>query len=53
MDMEAVKLQAKKEIELENFQGAVKKYKEKLKSAKWYHKIFPWKVIIIKRSQNV
>jgi hypothetical protein len=38
--------QAEKELEEELFREAVEKHKEKLKTKKWYNKLFPYKIII-------
>lgn len=38
--------QAEKEIREEDFRDAVEKKKEELRSKKWYHKLFPYKIII-------
>lgn len=53
MDIEQVKKQALKEIAEEDFRDAVNKYKEKLRNKKsLWHKIFPYKIIIIRRIEK-
>lgn len=49
MDQNEIKEQALKELKEEQFREAVDKMKEKLKRAKWWHKLLPFKVIIIRR----
>lgn len=46
---EIVIKQAKKELEEELFRIAVDKYKEKLYKRKWWHKLIPFKLVIIRR----
>lgn len=49
MDLNKIKAQAEKELRDENFRHAVDKYKEKLRAKKWWHKIMPFKIVIIRR----
>lgn len=49
MDIEEIKAQAVKELEEEQYREAVDKCKEKLKAKKWYHSLFPYKIVFIKR----
>lgn len=49
MDKNSIKLQAEKELKEEEFRKAVDLMKEKLKKQKWYHLVFPWKIVIIRR----
>lgn len=49
MILDDIKSQAIKEIQEEDFRNAVDKMKEKMKSEKWYHKIIPFKIVIIRR----
>ena len=49
MNKEEIKRQAEREIKEEAFRKAVDKMKEKLRAKKWYHSLFPWKIVIIKR----
>lgn len=54
MDIEEVKKQAELEIKTEDFRAAVDKYKEKLRNRKGlWNRLFPWKIIIIRKDQNV
>lgn len=45
----SIREQALKEIHEEEFRRAVDEYKQKLRETKWYHRIFPWKIIILRR----
>ena len=54
MNLEEIKKQARKEIEEDDYRQAVDKYKEKLRDKrKFWNKVFPWKIIIIRKDQNV
>lgn len=49
MNLETIKITALKELRDEEFREAVEIYKTKLKAAKWWHKLLPYKVVLIKR----
>ena len=50
MNIKEIEAQARKELQEERHREAVEKCKEKMRRAKWYHRIFPWEfVIVIKR----
>lgn len=49
MNREEIRKQAEKELEEEQYREAVDKYKERLKAKKWYHKLFPYRIVFIKR----
>jgi len=51
-DLDAISKQAIKELEAEDYRKQVDKYKEKLRSKKWYHKLIPFKIIIIRRETD-
>lgn len=52
MDLELIKQQAKIEVEHELFREAVEAYKIKLKTKRsLWEKVFPWKIIIVKREK--
>ena len=51
MDTEAVRKQAEEEIYEEDFNAAVQAEKVRIRThVPWYHTIFPWKVIVIRRT---
>jgi hypothetical protein len=41
--------QARKELEEELFREAVDKEKERILSKKWWHKLLPYKIVLIRR----
>jgi len=52
MNLEAVKLQAKKELEEEKFRLAVEQYKVKLRKRRpLWDRVFPWKIIILRKEK--
>jgi len=52
MNIEAIKKQALKEIQEEDFRKEVDKYKDKLRNHKSaWDKIFPYKIIVIKKER--
>jgi hypothetical protein len=50
--LERVRKQAKKEIEEEDFSESVKRYKIKLREAKWWHKLVPFKILLVRRNDR-
>ncbi len=48
-DVNKIKEQAQKEIDQENFRTAVEAMKQKLKRRRWWHKLLPLKVVIVRR----
>ncbi len=44
-----VRTQAEAEIAEELFRLAVDKHKEKLRARQWWHVLFPWKLMILRR----
>ncbi|MDJ0952537.1 MAG: hypothetical protein QNJ81_02540 [Acidimicrobiia bacterium] len=52
MNFEEVKRQAQKEIDEEDFAEAVRQYKIKLRQAKWWHKLVPFKLVLVRRNQD-
>ena len=51
MDLEKAKREAKRQIEEEEFQAAVEEWKIKFRAARWWHKFFPWKLLIVRRDK--
>lgn len=51
MDIEAVKTQARLELDQEAFRKAVDAYKEKLKAKTLWDVLFPWRIIIVRREK--
>jgi hypothetical protein len=49
LTFEEIKAQAEAEIIEEDFRKAVDACKEKLRAKKWYHKLMPYKIVLIKR----
>ena len=49
MNIELIKKQAQEELKQEAFREAVGAYKQKLKRRKWWHKLIPYRVIILRR----
>lgn len=53
LDFEAIKRQAEEEYQQELFRFAVEKYKEKLRAhVSIWDKLFPWKILIIKKERT-
>lgn len=52
MNIDEVKTAAQEEIDEEDFKKAVEKMKKKIRSKKWWHIIFPFKLIIIRRNHG-
>lgn len=50
-DLEEIKRAAREELEQEQYRKAVVLYKTKLKSVKWWHRLVPFKVVIIRREK--
>jgi len=50
MNLQEIQEIAKSEIEHEEFRRAVDKCKEKIRAKRWWHKLMPFKIVIIKRS---
>jgi len=44
-----IRKQAQDEIEEENFATAVKAMKAKLREGRWWHRVFPYQIIMRKR----
>jgi len=49
IDFKEIKEQAEAELKAEELRAAVDAYKIKLKSKKWYHCLFPYKIVFIRR----
>jgi len=49
MTPEEIRAQAEKEIFEEDFREKVDACKEKLRQKKWWHGLFPWRIIIVRR----
>ena len=49
LDMSEVRQAARDEIKKEKFDEAVVKYKAKLKEQKLWDKLFPWRLIIVRK----
>lgn len=52
IDIKQIEKAAKEELEKEEFRNLVEKHKEKLRakrSESWLTKIFPWKILIVRR----
>jgi hypothetical protein len=49
MNIEEVKRMALQELAQDELRKAIDQYKKKLRETKWYHKIFPWRIVIIKK----
>lgn len=41
---------AEAELKQEQQREAIEQMKEKLRQEKWFHRLFPWKVVIIRRT---
>lgn len=48
-DLQRARAQAERELADERFRSAVDAYKAKLRARRWWHALFPWKVIILRR----
>ena len=51
MDIKEIKKQALAELKQEQFDAAVKKCKEKLKKQTIWDRVFPYKLILLKKEQ--
>lgn len=49
-DIAAIRKVAEAELKAERMREAIDKCKEQLKKGKWYNRLFPWKVVIIRRT---
>ena len=49
MNIEEIKKIAEKELEEEDLRIAIDKFKVKLRRPKWYHRLFPYRIVIIKK----
>tara|TARA_R110002020_G_scaffold182855_1_gene378685 strand:+ start:625 stop:777 length:153 start_codon:yes stop_codon:yes gene_type:complete len=49
MNLEEIKKQAESEVKNEEFRKAVDVYKKKMRAKKWWHKLVPFKIVILKR----
>lgn len=47
-----IREKAKEEIEAEDFREAVDRMKVKLREGRWWHRFFPFVIIIRKRTEN-
>ena len=47
--LDRIKKQAREEIAKEDFRIAVDNYKIKLREAKWWHRVFPYVILIRRR----
>lgn len=50
--LERVRTQARKEIEEDDFAEAVERYKVKLRKQKWWHRLLPIKILIVRRDNR-
>lgn len=48
-DVELMKKVAEAELKHEMMREAIDAYKKKLKASKWYHKLFPYRIVFIRR----
>lgn len=46
---EDVRQQAERELKQERFRKAVERYKERMQARRWWHRLFPYTVIITRR----
>lgn len=54
MNLEQIKRQAEEEFKHELFREAVEKYKAKLRQRKTlWDRIFPWRIIILRKDRDV
>ena len=51
-NIDQVRKEARKQIYEEEFQKAVDQYKVKLRQRRWWHVLFPWKIVIVKRGEK-
>lgn len=51
--LDDVRKQAEKEIHEEDFRDAVDLYKMKLRQEKWWHRLVPFKILIVRREDYV
>ncbi len=50
--LDKVRREAQKEIDEEDFRSAVDRYKIKLRERKWWHRLMPFKVLIVRRDSD-
>jgi predicted transcriptional regulator YdeE len=54
MNLEQVKVEAMREIEIEDFRQAVAEYKKKLREKRsFWDRIFSWKILIVRKRQSL
>lgn len=51
MNLDEIIAEAKKELEEEQKRSLIEAYKLKLRKKKWWHKIMPYKIVLIKREK--
>ena len=51
IDKEKALAQAKKEIEEDAFRAAVEEYKEKLRQQSVWDKLWPWRIVFVRKEQ--
>ncbi len=52
MDRKAIREQALAELEDERFEAAVEAAKIKLRARRWWHALFPFKIVILRRDYD-
>lgn len=48
-NIEEIRKVAKAELEAERLREAIDAYKKKLKEKKWFHRLFPYRIVFIKK----
>lgn len=49
LDKHTIRILAQKELDQEAFREKVEEMKQKIKSRKWWHKLLPFKILIVRR----
>lgn len=49
LDVANIRAIAEAELKNEIFRNAVEEMKQKLRRVRWYHRLFPWRVVILRR----
>lgn len=49
-DIKSIRMAVEAELKAEQRREAIEKMKAELRKVKWYNRLFPWRVVIIRRT---
>jgi len=50
-DLDEIKDKAEQELKHEQYRAAVDAYKVKLRRKRWWHILFPWRIVVLRRDE--